>query len=455
MAIQIYGLNCEWISSHGHSLVISKDSAWMESDLVPMEKKMLLNYPISRLLPLHLNEIDLQITLHYKLGSKKSLSSMLQQQDINETDCLRILYAIVSTILESASHLLNEERYLLHEQFIYIGADFMDIHLIYLPVLTLMDKPYLQQEIWKLAVILFEKQKSILSQNSKSLLLQLEASSFQLNSIKSMLFQYITETAFEPSGIINPNHKFPPDSIPQPIRLWPELEDPQAFEVWLPQTNKDRIQKWMQSYSHNPILVITCVVSVLIIWVLFMIYQSVGAFNLSLGLSLWIINLSFKLNRSIGKLETSELSGNNTFEKLTILQNPSIAAKEYYDHLAEQTTLLVSLNSSSDATVMLPRPKKAILELQHEEQLEIINITQNPFIIGRNTETSQYAVNWVGLSRKHVEITRNGTDYEVMDLGSKNGSFLNEEQMVPYKAYLLNDGDCIKIVEKQLIYKKI
>jgi pSer/pThr/pTyr-binding forkhead associated (FHA) protein len=89
------------------------------------------------------------------------------------------------------------------------------------------------------------------------------------------------------------------------------------------------------------------------------------------------------------------------------------------------------------------------------EETEIIKISSDSFIIGRNEETVQFAANWIGLSRKHMEINRNGLEYEAKDLGSKNGSFLNDHPMIPHQSYLLNEGDQIKIVDRPFVYKKI
>jgi hypothetical protein len=90
----IYGMNYDMIVNHDPCLVFSKDIVWTENDLIAMEKKMLLNFPIPRLLPLQLNEMDLQITLCYKLGTKKALSEICRQQSLNENECYQILFTI-------------------------------------------------------------------------------------------------------------------------------------------------------------------------------------------------------------------------------------------------------------------------------------------------------------------------------------------------------------------------
>lgn len=51
-----------------------------------------------------------------------------------------------------------------------------------------------------------------------------------------------------------------------------------------------------------------------------------------------------------------------------------------------------------------------------------------------------------GVSRKHAQIQRfaNG-ELEIMDLGSSNGTFLNENQIDPNQYYPLSNGDWIRL----------
>jgi pSer/pThr/pTyr-binding forkhead associated (FHA) protein len=431
----IYGMNYGMIVNHDPCLVFSKDIVWTENDLIAMEKKMLLNYPISRLLPLQLNEMDLQITLCYKLGTKKALSQICQHQTLNEADCFQILFTIVTTILDSKAHLLSEERYLLQESFIYIGTDYMDANLIYLPIYVLEDKPPIQIDLLKLTNDLLSKQGKSRSHKTNKMIQLLNSPHFQLITFKELLFQAITEL----------------DSLPEAA----DYQHLRSNEPWLPLTTKERFIKWKLPKSHNPILIITCLLIIMLIVSFYLIYPSVGMFNLCLGLSLLVMNISFRLNRSISKLETGELPYDNPFGNPMQLEAPFLPDTDYYQHLVDQTTLLAPANRISDATVLLTSHLKAFLELKQGEETELINISSDSFIIGRSIEATQYTVNWIGLSRTHIEIYRLGNEYEIKDLGSKNGSFLNEESMIPHQSYPLNEGDCIKVVEKQFIYKRL
>lgn len=50
-----------------------------------------------------------------------------------------------------------------------------------------------------------------------------------------------------------------------------------------------------------------------------------------------------------------------------------------------------------------------------------------------------------GVSRRHLLIRRTGQGYEVMDLGSTNGSYLLDKRMVPNQPYPLSHGDLIRM----------
>lgn len=454
MTESIYGLNYEIKPNRDVSLLFTKYSPWMEHDLIPMEKSMLLSYPISRLLPLELNEMNLQISLAYKLGAKKSLSQLTHNLTIEEVDCLRILFTIVTTLVDSKVHLLNEDRYLLQESFIYVGTDYLDVHLIYLPIYEFVDKPPLPIELLNLLTFLLKKQGRAQSQRVREIKELLNAAEFQLAALKEKLLQGITEieSSFPASSVLDHDSQLPRHPSTPGLK---DLMLVQSTESWLPLTAKEKFQNWRLQSSHNPMLIAATILCIGIEWVFYSYYSSVGMLNLCLGLSLLILNIGFWLNRSLGTMDTGELPNENPLVSSVEQQFPMIPAINYYEQLGNQTTLLAPMNALSDATVLLSPSPKAFLELRQGDETQLIKLSSDSFIIGRNEEAAQFTANWLGLSRSHIMITCLGNDYEVKDLGSKNGSFLNEESMIPHQNYRLNEGDCIKIVEKQFIYKKL
>ncbi|MDB5053112.1 MAG: hypothetical protein JWM44_1162 [Bacilli bacterium] len=428
---QIYGLVYEINMNPGPVIIFSRPLALEEADFISIQKKMIQSIAIPRLLALQFTEIDLQITMRFKLESKKTLSQFIQNKKLHETDCYRLLYAITSIIEDSKNYLLSEDRYLLQEQLIYIGTDYTDVHLIYLPLKALQHKSNVQVEMHQLASNLFRKTEQPLSISGQKLLQQMNASTLQMNDLKELFLQCIADA--------------------EPL----QMEEIQELPMVLPQKPNSLIKRLLKLSMpsnlsfNNPFLMITCLSILLLTWLMFILYPSVGAFNLCLGITMFAVNATYWLNVSIGKMETSDLSSLNIFEKQKYGLS-MVNASEYYENLSEQTNLLIP----NDATVLLPKQVHAFLEMNQGTTSEKINLNADPFVIGRNADIVQYAVNWVGISRMHLEIAREGMEYSVKDLGSKNGSFLNEEQMIPHKSYMLTEGDRIKIVEKEFLYKK-
>lgn len=57
----------------------------------------------------------------------------------------------------------------------------------------------------------------------------------------------------------------------------------------------------------------------------------------------------------------------------------------------------------------------------------------------------------LGLSRRHAVIRWTGQGYEVLDLGSVNGTWLNEERLLPHKAYPLASGSHLRLGSMRLL----
>ena len=56
----------------------------------------------------------------------------------------------------------------------------------------------------------------------------------------------------------------------------------------------------------------------------------------------------------------------------------------------------------------------------------------------------------MGLSRRHAVIRWTEHGYEILDLGSVNGTWLNEERLVPHKPYPLSSGSHLRLGNMRL-----
>lgn len=78
-----------------------------------------------------------------------------------------------------------------------------------------------------------------------------------------------------------------------------------------------------------------------------------------------------------------------------------------------------------------------------------IPLEGSSLVIGRSSEVSQHVDPTVGLSRAHAELVKIASEWKVKDLGSRNGSKLNDQPMAPYELYLLETGDCLTLGHSQ------
>jgi pSer/pThr/pTyr-binding forkhead associated (FHA) protein len=58
------------------------------------------------------------------------------------------------------------------------------------------------------------------------------------------------------------------------------------------------------------------------------------------------------------------------------------------------------------------------------------------------------------VSRAHARLERGLSGYLVTDLGSSNGTFLNDEPLVPHQGRLLKDGDRLTIGPYTLTFRR-
>lgn len=85
--------------------------------------------------------------------------------------------------------------------------------------------------------------------------------------------------------------------------------------------------------------------------------------------------------------------------------------------------------------------------------------SENEFVIGRKVgeetvESFLDLAKWggyqLGLSKRHVTIRRAENAYEVIDLSSSNGTWLNDEQLLPDKPYPFASGSQLRLAKMRL-----
>ncbi|PRA08568.1 MULTISPECIES: DUF6382 domain-containing protein [unclassified Paenibacillus] len=89
------------------------------------------------------------------------------------------------------------------------------------------------------------------------------------------------------------------------------------------------------------------------------------------------------------------------------------------------------------------------------DQHERMDVQGASFVIGRSADMVQWVDTATGVSRAHVELSRNKSGYVIKDLGSVNGTILQGNILAPYKEYPLADGDTFTLAESVYTYRSV
>jgi pSer/pThr/pTyr-binding forkhead associated (FHA) protein len=89
-----------------------------------------------------------------------------------------------------------------------------------------------------------------------------------------------------------------------------------------------------------------------------------------------------------------------------------------------------------------------------------ISVAANkPTVLGRggvvdNTETaidlSEFGAYQCGVSRRHCQLRRRGMQLLLTDLGSANGTYLNDQALVPHRDQVVAHGDRVTLSRLRL-----
>ncbi len=104
-------------------------------------------------------------------------------------------------------------------------------------------------------------------------------------------------------------------------------------------------------------------------------------------------------------------------------------------------------------------PKQGLALYTIESEVPIIVQDESSFVLGRRmtgeidelfVDLKPYGAYESGVSRRHAMIRRTGKTYEIVDLGSTNGTWLDRERIVPNRPYPLKSGAVIFLGRLQL-----
>ncbi len=118
---------------------------------------------------------------------------------------------------------------------------------------------------------------------------------------------------------------------------------------------------------------------------------------------------------------------------------------EETDPKSENTTVLLGGHGTLSAELQRAKEQEAcLIMIRGTPQGHRFFLNQSLMTIGRDL-SAEISVADQGISRKHAQITKNGTEIKISDLGSANGTFVNDKRLASEQTVVLVKEDMVKL----------
>ncbi|NOU85934.1 FHA domain-containing protein [Paenibacillus sp. LMG 31460] len=496
MTQEVFGLRYEFVYRHGHYMVLYKEDGMDSKNLSTLQVRMLEANDVPNLLPLEIQEVDFRISLLYNLSAKRMLAHVLKVEGLSKQHFAKLMYAIVCALGESKNYMLFESGYVLKDNFIFIGSDWSDVYLTYVPLESIND----EESVFNSLEYLMKQLSQKMNDNERSVVVSWMESFSQVHSLqgyKEKLLALMDEQPLVLETDLTSNHdneqvpEIRPSTQMSPVKenglpkpLWKRDEEQQqvridtSIEELLQPNSVPKMNEGLGSpvsfitLSGRSRTIVLAVVILLtaFLWQNYLTYPSTDTLQITSGISILLMTVWFVI-RFLGLPRFLRYTKGSNGVNLPIfpvvekqqdlkLEAPlpeSTNIQNYYQNLHMHTTLLT--HKKPNATVFLGRlmnqPLGARIEWQIEGITKSVSLNNDHFTMGRGDASLKvdYVLEEAGASRVHAEIIKNEEGYVIKDTGSTNGTYLNGEPLVAYQSYLLKDGDEIRIVRQEIKFR--
>jgi len=153
-------IQVDFAMQRGHEMILRRDPPFVRPELDEVDMRMLQSAPPPGLLAVDWFELDGDITFRYAIGGRKLLTHRLISGPFGMNEYVSFLLGVVEALDNCGHHLLRESCCLLEEKFLFVGEDWRDAALVYLPLRDPPAKKPVREELLGLAVRLIGKSRT-------------------------------------------------------------------------------------------------------------------------------------------------------------------------------------------------------------------------------------------------------------------------------------------------------
>jgi len=154
-------LQVDFAMQRGHEMIIRRDPPFGRADLDEVDVRMLQAARPPGLLKVDWFEMDGCVTFRHAVEGRKMLPHRLIAGPFGMTEYLGFMLGIVEALETCGHYLLRESCCLLEERFLFVGSEWRDVALTYLPLREPPVKRPVREELLALAIRLIGKAEHV------------------------------------------------------------------------------------------------------------------------------------------------------------------------------------------------------------------------------------------------------------------------------------------------------
>lgn len=465
-----------------------------ESRLIGYQLEMLKNNRIPSLLKCEVLKVDGEIRISYDITSLMPLKKILERKEIGRREFLQYLRQLTEAFDHLENHLLDFGGLMLDSSMIYGSPADDRIFFAYLPLADMAQdvNESLRQFITDL-IIKEMKFKSEQADNYLQRLIEaLKSPDFSLLTLRSWLDSLKEKeygertTPNPPQTLIKPDMPVPADNPlpflkPDPVK--PKMPDNRSAC----QTTVNE-KKWVYPLKSWLVLGST----VIGILALFAVMILKGAFEpdnpdmlttiaglvLISGAAVWLVCSKVfmpdkKVEKTVEKriqppkiqlpqipqkrteAPVSSPSSRESERRRVVYVNQAIPQTAPQELPLRKSSAFAEAAGTTDRTVLLaPKDHAGPFLKRVGGDEETIWIKDWPFRIGRMAEQVDYCLRNPAVGRVHAELGKGPQGYFIMDMNTRNGTYINGTRIDPNTEHPIKSGDRIMLANEEFQFSE-
>ncbi|RCX09598.1 FHA domain-containing protein [Anaerobacterium chartisolvens] len=447
--------------------------------------EMISYSPSSSMLPVHMRSKDNSCALYYDITSKITLSMFLERTRLGRNELIAILEGIAKAVLGSKEYLLQQNGFLMHEDYIYINTDTRQIFMAYLPVNIDVDiSKSFKELIIRIITMLADIEEAAGDNYIQRILGCIKQESFSIKMFAALLTELRSGAAH---GEAAQGEKRQAEKVREPESVQGDSErqsfwagkekgkkqkgsgglfqiPPVPFsDLEAKPKNKEGVRTEPRESAQRAgtalVLSQTAIIAVLAVIFASGILNALNDGHTAAtyaGLIMIAGAADFLIIRRIlGKKDASGHGGEEEAVTPSAIENLRAEAEDIEVEMAENAAPPARENllwQSNTVFLRGERNGEPYLLGCGEEGEERIRVTKNSFIIGRlKGQVDHVCVNNT-IGKIHAQIVKRGSLFYIKDLNSRNGTFINGVRMTCNIEYELKDSDRVTLANSDYVF---